>query len=217
MRKLKFIPTLIDICKRVSLCNKNQIKSIGKLLSLVIKIVNTFCSNRENRNYMLQTNRLMPLLELFIWCLNRTTQVFYGIDFLPSLFQIFTQHLRHRVPFECQAIKELFIDLLISSTLTTKIKQKHSIIKSIPSQELMNETLGSHIPFVILKSTQFLEALTAVLSNDARTRPVYEKSIKIGEHVLFVLQKTELFGIIQMITTLLLTFNVTFKVSCSDH
>lgn len=73
MRKLKFIPTLIDICKRVSLCNKNQIKSIGKLLSLVIKIVNSFCSNRENRNYMLQTNRLMPLLELFIWCLNRTT------------------------------------------------------------------------------------------------------------------------------------------------
>ncbi len=80
----------------------------------------------------------------------------------------------------------------------------------------MNETLGSHIPFVILKSTYFLEALTGVLSIDARTRPVYEKSIKIGEHVLFVLQKTELFGIIQMITTLLLTFNVTFKVSCSD-
>ena len=73
MRKLKFIPTLIDICKRVSLCNKNQIKSLGKLLSLVIKIVNSICSNRENRNYMLQTNRLMPLLELFIWCLNRTT------------------------------------------------------------------------------------------------------------------------------------------------
>ena len=101
MRKLKFIPTLIEICKRVSLCNKNQIKSIGKLLSLVIKIINKFCSIRENRNYMLQTNRLMPLLELLNWCLNRTTQVFYGIDFLPSLLQIFSMHLRHRVPFEC--------------------------------------------------------------------------------------------------------------------
>ena len=53
--------------------------------------------------------------------------------------------------------------------------------------ELLNETLGSHIPFVILKSMQLLEALTAILSVDARTRPVYEKSSKIGEHVLFVL------------------------------
>jgi hypothetical protein len=91
------------------------------------------------------------------------------------------------VPYECQAIKEMLVDLLISSSLPAKIKQKHSIIKSIPSHELLNETLGSHIPFVILKSMQLLEALTAILSVDARTRPVYEKSSKIGEHVLFVL------------------------------
>lgn len=52
-----------------------------------------------------------------------------------------------------------------------------------------------------------------MISIDARTRPVYEKSFKIGEHVFFVLQSTELFGIIQMITTLLLTCNETFKAS----
>jgi hypothetical protein len=69
------------------------------------------------------------------------------------------------------------------------------------------------IPFFLLKSTTFLEALTAMISIDARTRPVYEKSYKIGEHVFFVLQQTELFGIIQMITTLLLTCNETFKTS----
>lgn len=69
------------------------------------------------------------------------------------------------------------------------------------------------IPFFLLKSTTFLEALTAMISNDARTRPVYDKSYKIAEHVFFVLQQTELFGIIQMITTLLLTCNETFKTS----
>lgn len=52
-----------------------------------------------------------------------------------------------------------------------------------------------------------------MISIDARTRPVYEKSIKIGEHVFYVVQSTELFGIIQMITTLLLTCNETFKAS----
>ena len=86
MRKLKFMPLLIEICKRVSTCEKREIKQLGKLLSSVIKTILNFSSIRENRNYMYQTNRLMPLLELFNWCLNRTTQVFYGIDFLPSLF-----------------------------------------------------------------------------------------------------------------------------------
>ena len=52
-----------------------------------------------------------------------------------------------------------------------------------------------------------------MISIDARTRPVYEKSNKIGEHVFFVLQSTELLGITQMITTLLLTCNETFKAS----
>jgi hypothetical protein len=90
MRKLKLVPLLVEICKRVSTCHKNEIKLLGRLLSLVIKIIATFSSIRENRNYMFHTNRLMPLLELFSWCLNRTTQVFYGIDFLPNIFQIFT-------------------------------------------------------------------------------------------------------------------------------
>ncbi len=73
MRKLKFIPLFIEITKRVSICTQREIKSLGKLLSSVIKIILNFSSIRENRNYMFQTNRLMPLLELFNWCLNRTT------------------------------------------------------------------------------------------------------------------------------------------------
>lgn len=65
----------------------------------------------------------------------------------------------------------------------------------------------------MLKSITFLEALTAELSIDARTRPVYEKTFKIQEHVFFVIQNTEMFGVVHMITTLLLTYNEPFKVS----
>jgi len=53
MRKLKFIPVLVEICKRISVCPKNEIKMLGKVLSPIIKIVMTFCTLRENRNYML--------------------------------------------------------------------------------------------------------------------------------------------------------------------
>ena len=108
-------------------------------------------------------------------------------------------------------MKELTVDYLISSTITTKLKSKHAIIKSISLNEIQDSI--HQIPFFLLKSTTFLEALTAMISIDARTRPVYEKTYKIGEHVFFVLQQTEMFGIIQMITTLLLTCNETFKTS----
>jgi len=118
------------------------------------------------------------------------------------------------VPFECQQLKELTVEYLISSTITAKLKSKHAIIKQIPSNELQDSL--RQIPFFLLKSTTFLEALTAQISIDARTRPVYEKSFKIGEHVYFVLQQTELFGLIQMITTLLLTCNETFKTSAQE-
>ena len=68
----------------------------------------------------------------------------------------------------------------------------------------------------MLKSISFLEALTAIISSDARYRPAYERNQKIGEHYLFVLQNTEIFGVIQMISTLLLTHSEQFKASINS-
>ena len=52
---------------------------------------------------------------------------------------------------------------------------------------------------------------------DARFRPVYEKNPKVSEQVLFTIQNTDLFGIINMITTILLTRNQPFKPSGHDQ
>ena len=128
LRRLKYMPILIEICKRIQVCHKNEFKHIGKMLDFVIKIIETFCGLRENRNYMLQTNRMIPLIELLNWCLNRPTQLFYGINFLPSLFHILTLHVKHRTPFECQQMKEMFIEYLICSSIPPKIKSKFQII-----------------------------------------------------------------------------------------
>ena len=43
MRKLKYIPILIEICKRISVCHKNEFKNLGKILDYVVKIINIFC------------------------------------------------------------------------------------------------------------------------------------------------------------------------------
>ncbi|CDW90779.1 UNKNOWN [Stylonychia lemnae] len=209
MRKLKYIPILIEICKRISVCHKNEFKYLGKMLDYVIKIINIFCGLRENRNYMLQTNRMLALIELLNWCLNRPTQLFYGIIFMPTLFHILTLHVKHRAPYECQQMKEMFVEYLICSQITIKIKSKFQIINGpLDLSEMMGQ-----VPLFLLKSAAFIESLTNILQIDAINRPVYEKSTKIGEHIIFVIQNTELFGIIPMITTILLSRNQPFKPS----
>ena len=115
------------------------------------------------------------------------------------------------MPYECQQMKELLVDYLISSQIPLRIKIKLGIVKAIQSNE--GEEQMGQVPFFLLKSVSFLEALTAIISVDAHTRPVYERSYKIGEHVFFVLHNTELLGVIQSITTLLLTCNEPYKAS----
>lgn len=160
---------------------------------------------------MLQTNRMLALIELLNWCLNRPTQLFYGINFLPSLFHILTLHVKHRTPYECQQMKEMFVEYLVCSSIITKIKAKFQIINGpLDLTEMMGQ-----VPLFLLKSASFIEAVTGILQIDAIVRPAYEKSTKLGEHILFVLQNTEIFGIIPMITTILLSRNQPFKPSQS--
>ena len=52
-RKLKFIPTLVDICKRILICPKGEVKHLGRAIEWAVKIISIFCTMRENKNYML--------------------------------------------------------------------------------------------------------------------------------------------------------------------
>lgn len=210
-RKLKYIPTLVDICKRILICPKQEFRHLGKVMEISIKIISLFCTQRENRNYMLQTSRIVPLIDLLNWCLNRPTQLFFGIGFLPQLFSLITLHLKHRAPFECIQSKEYLIEILICSTLMPKIKNKFAVI-NYPMALDMNQMNGQ-VPMYLLKSISFIEALTQIVSNDARYRPAYERNAKLGEHYLFVIENTELFGVPAMLATLLLTHSGQFKTS----
>ena len=211
MRKLKFISTLVDICKRINICPKSEFKYMGAVIEMSIKIIQIFCTLRENRNYMFQTNRVMPLVDLLSWCMQRPTQIFFGIGFLPQLFQIITQHIRHRSPYECIQSKEYLIEILICSPLIQRIKSKFQIINYPMALDI--DKMFGQVPLFLLKSLTFLESLTSIISSDSRYRPAYERNNKIGEHYLFMIENTEIFGVISMISTLLMTHSQQFKTS----
>ena len=103
----------------------------------------------------------------------------------------------------------MFIEYLICSSITMKIKAKFQIINGpLDLSEMMGQ-----VPLFLLKSATFIESITSLLSIDAVSRPIYERSTKIGDHVFFIIQNSEMFGIIPMITTILLSRNQPFKPS----
>jgi hypothetical protein len=38
-RKLRYIPTLVEICKRILICPKQEFKHLGKVIEKTIKII----------------------------------------------------------------------------------------------------------------------------------------------------------------------------------
>jgi len=108
--------------------------------------------------------------------------------------------MKHRTPFECQQLKELYLDYIICSQVPIRAKQKIALTMG-PLD--LTEMMGT-VPLILLKLVSFLEGLTSILTSDSRTRPVYEKSYKLSEHVLFVIQNTEVFSLLPMLYSILL-------------
>jgi hypothetical protein len=90
LRKLKIIPWVTEICKKISVCPKNEIKDLVRSIELAIQILFIFVSIRENKDYMLSTNRILLLTDLLIWTLNKPTLSFYSSTYVPQLLEIIT-------------------------------------------------------------------------------------------------------------------------------
>lgn len=55
------------------------LKAVDASMTVLVLVVQL----QENRTYMLLTNRLVPLVELLLWCLNRPTKSVYSLSCVP--------------------------------------------------------------------------------------------------------------------------------------
>ena len=79
LRKLKIIPWVTEIWKKISVWPKNEIKDLVRSIELAMQILLFFVSIRENKDYMLSTNRILLLTDLLIWTLNRPMPQFFHL------------------------------------------------------------------------------------------------------------------------------------------
>jgi hypothetical protein len=183
MRSLKVIHFLVEILKKPAVCHKSEIKNLGKILELVVKILMYFSGLIENRNYMVVTNRMTTIVDLLLWVLNKPSKIPLGISFLPDLIYLITIHIKHRIPFEYLSMKDDFLEYLFVSNILVKFRQKFgSIIGPID----LTSGFGS-FPLVLLKSLGMIEALTSQINLNYMSKPVYVKNSKISENIILII------------------------------
>jgi hypothetical protein len=156
MRQLKIINCLVEVLKKPAVCHKSEIKNLGKIIELVVKILMYFSSSLENRNYMVVTNRMTVIADLLLWVLNKPTKIPLGISFLPDLIYLITIHIKHRIPFEHLSMKDDFLEYLFLSNILVKFKQKYT---SLVGPIDLTSGFGA-FPLVLLKSLGMIEAMT---------------------------------------------------------
>eukprot|EP00743_Colponemidia_sp_Colp-15_P003156 GILK01003409.1.p1 GENE.GILK01003409.1~~GILK01003409.1.p1 ORF type:complete len:917 (+),score=221.09 GILK01003409.1:142-2751(+) len=192
-RQLRGIPVLVDLCSNVI---GNQL--LAKVSIFVVKLLSVLCNSVHNRTYMLLTNRLVPLVDLMVWCLEKEDLSSSGISFLPQLFHILTLHIKHRIAPADRAMKDDFIAYVVCCRLLPKMKERFSAIRG-PLD------LSSSLPLLLLKSISFVQALTAFPDSDVTKKPVYDRSEKVGSTVTAALRDTDLVGIVSLLISILLS------------
>ena len=201
LRQTRVIYSLVEVLKKPASCHKSEMKSLGKVLELILKILNSFSSLLENKNYMIVTNRISIVADLLLWVLNKPTKIPLGISFLPDLIQIITVHIKHRIAFESLLMKEYLLEYLLLSNIVGKFKAKYI---SLTGPAEITTGFGS-FPLVLLKSLAMFETLTYQININYLTKPVYIKQTKISQNILYVFEYSELFGLIQLLSILLLS------------
>ena len=201
LRQVKVIHCLVEVLKKPAACHKSEIKSLGKIMELIIKILTFFSTLLENRNYMIVTNRISVIADLLLWVLNKPTKIPLGISFLPDLIGIITIHIKHRIPFEYLSMKDDTLEYLFLSNIPIKFKQKYYNLNG-PID--LSSGFGS-FPLVLLKSLGMFESLTMQININYLTKPVYVKHTKMNENILFMLEYSELIGLVHLLSVLLLS------------
>lgn len=207
IRQLKFIPCIMEIVKKVWSCPKHEVKYVLRLLETITRFLTIFSGLSENRTYLEVTNRLIPLIDLISWILNKTLKEMIELNYVPQLFHLFTILLKHRLPPEHRHFKDYFVEYLLNSGILSKLKQKLTQLQG------PLDLTSNNFSLLLLKCVGFLESLTTFPGWGLGDKPAYEVSIFLTENFLYLLQESELAGIPYLLLCLLLNENPAKRVA----
>ena len=197
IRQLKFIPSIMEIVKKIWSCPKHEVKYILNIMETVTRFLTIFSGLSENRTYLEITNRIIPLVDLVSWILSKSLKAIIELNYVPQLFHLLTILLKHRLPAEHRHFRDYFVEYLLNSGLLSKLKQKLTLLQG------PLDLTSNNFSLLLLKCVGFLEALTTFPGWGLSDKPAYEVSIFLTENFLYLLKESELGGIPYLLLCLL--------------
>ncbi|KRX04677.1 hypothetical protein PPERSA_09469 [Pseudocohnilembus persalinus] len=201
LRQVRFIPILIDIFKKVTIIQKNEINDFVKILEISCIVLQIFCGQIDNRTYLILSNRPLAIIELLNWALHRPTRFVYSLNFIPILFTILIMILKHKLPSQHYEIKEGIFEYIFFSGFLQKIK-----IKFMTFYQGIDLSIGKgKVPLALIKSVALIECIAnqysiGILKNQIR----HSDNKQAQEAIIFVLRETELCGIVNLVAATIL-------------
>ena len=154
---------------------------------------------RENRNFLLITNRALPLVDLLIWSWNQSAKFLQCLDYIPQIMHIITLLLKSKLPEDKNFFKSSLIEYICFSGFLSKIKSK--FITFNESAEVVEST--HRTSNIIAKTLNFLETLTFCLENPKGF--LLAENVQVSPSVIFVINEVEVCGCLQLLASLLLS------------
>ena len=199
LRTNKFISYLIEVTKSVNVCHKNDLGPFVKLLDNVVQLIYVVCSVKENRTYMLITNRVIPLVDLLLWSWNNASKYIYCLNYIPQLFHLIGFLMKHKIGEFKEKYKEPVLEYIIYCGLLIKLKQRFTSFSS----GLDLTSYAGKIPLALLKAISMLEVVTSHL--EVPNIPFFTQTRKLNESISFLFKETEVAGCLQLMSGLLLS------------
>ncbi|CAD8184012.1 unnamed protein product [Paramecium pentaurelia] len=216
LRQMKFIQIVIEVFKKISSCHKNEYTQYLKIIGVATEIVYQFCSVYNNRTYMLASNKLLPIIDfMYNFLASKPTKFIYSYQFVAQCFQIFSLLIKHKLPTDplsdlnIQGIQEDTLEYMYCCGLFNKMKLR---FLSFEKDYINSE---GKIPVALVKSVAFIEAATNYHGFETQNKSLFDEEGKrisksFEEHLKFVLKETELFGLIQLISQMVVGEEICF-------
>lgn len=205
--------SIVELCTRIkmSLCspvlsaNHPLRKQLNNAMLSSLKWLTHVSKTTSSRVFLLLTNRVVPLADVAVACLDAQKENLNESEsqlFLPQILHILSQHVKQRIPDDTATpprLRQTLVSYLLVCGLPEKLKDRFESA-GIRGLRLF-ENSSSPLPLLFLRALSFLGTLTSAYKATADA----QESRTRGDPVIRTLRRSELFGIVSLLVSILLS------------
>lgn len=199
LRQVRFIDIMTEFFKSSHSCCKFEKAKFIEVLNSHFKILNKLAVLKENRKYMLLTNRVIPIIDLLSWSWCHQSGLIVFLEYIPKLLGLLTILLKQKLEKEYDDLRRLYIDYIFFCGFFDRVHKKFNT----HNPYIEDSALSFKTSLRTIRTLNFIEVMTEFFQRSDIY--VMDSSIKINEKVHFIMKETEIAGCLHFLATILLS------------